>query len=431
MDGQIVATQLMIDLCGARLVDGTVDVGGPGPEPKTLRLRDEKVTRLLGTEIPVSAQAELLERLEFDVVDAGDGLDVTVPAFRRNDVTREVDLVEEVARLWGLDKIPSTIPGHGLSGRLTVEQRLRRRAGAALVGAGFSEAIGWSFQSPETERKLRLDQPAVRLRNPLSEDLSEMRTTLLGSLLTSVRHNVARGREDVRLFEEGAVYFDRPHRREPTAAEARATPLPDERLHLGALLTGRVRPASWGDPSPSAADFFAAKGVLETLMGALRVEFSTVRGVDPFLHPGRAARVLVGGEDVGWLGEVHPAVATEWDLGRVAGFELDLGAVLPHAVVAPHYEDLTSFPAIRQDLAFWVPADRTAADLVDVVRGAGGKLLRDVRVFDVYAREGQTSLAVRLEFRAADRTLTDEEIAPQRTKIVEAVATKLEGELRG
>ncbi len=141
--------------------------------------------------------------------------------------------------------------------------------------------------------------------------------------------------------------------------------------------------------------------------------------------------MLIGGEDAGWLGELHPGVASEWDLGRVAGFELDLAVVLRHAVVVPHYEDMTSFPAIRQDLAFWVPADRTAAELVEVVRGAGGKLLRDVHVFDVYAREGQTSLAVRLEFRASDRTLTDEEIAPQRAKIVAAVQEKLEGELRG
>ncbi len=158
--------------------------------------------------------------------------------------------------------------------------------------------------------------------------------------------------------------------------------------------------------------------------------WSVVRGEDPFLHPGRAARVLIAGEDAGWLGELHPGVAGDWDLGRTAGFELDLGAVLPHAVDVPHYEDLTSFPAIRQDLAFWIPAGRSADDLVGVVRGAGGKLLRDVRVFDVYAREGQTSLAVRLEFRAGDRTLTDDEIAPVRTKIVNAVVEKLEGELR-
>ena len=413
------------------MCDGTVDVGGEGPAPKTIRLRDEKVTGLLGAEVPLGEQAELLERLDFGVVDSGDGLDVTVPAVRRNDVTREVDLIEEVARLWGLDKLPSTLPAHGASGRLTVEQQLRRRAGDALVGLGFSEAIGWSFEAPEMARRLRVSSPAVKLRNPLCEDLSVMRTTLLGSLLTSVRHNVARGREDVRLFEEGAVYFDRPHGREPTAAEARSTPLPDERNHFAALLTGRLRPPSWGESDPPGADFFAAKGALETLLGALRVDWSVVRGDDAFLHPGRAARVLIAGEDAGWLGEVHPGVASEWDLGRVAGFELDLGAVLPHANWVPGYEDLTSFPAIRQDLAFWIPADRTAAELVEVVRGAGGKLLRDVHVFDVYAREGQTSLAVRLEFRASDRTLTDEEIAPQRSKIVEAVKSKLEGELRG
>jgi phenylalanyl-tRNA synthetase beta chain len=431
MWGQAVSTKLMLELTGARLADGTVDIGGEGAAPRTIRLRDAKVTGLLGASVPLGEQAELLERLDFGVVDAGDGLDVTVPPVRRNDVTREVDLIEEVARLWGLDKLPSTLPAHGASGRLTVEQKLRRRAGDALVGIGFSEAIGWSFEAPELARRLRVSSPAVRLRNPLSEDLSVMRTTLLGSLLTAVRHNVARGREDVRLFEEGAVYFDRPHGRTPTAAEARSTPLPDEQMHVAALLTGRLRAPSWGESAPPAADFFAAKGVLEALLGALRVPFEVVRGADPFLHPGRAARVLVAGADAGWLGEVHPGVAAEWDLGQVAGFELDLGAVLPHAVHTPHYEDLTSFPAIRQDLAFWIPADRTAAELVEVVRGAGGKLLRDVRVFDVYAREGQTSLAVRLEFRAADRTLTDEEIAPQRSKIVEAVKTKLEGELRG
>ncbi len=173
MDGQAVAAQLMLELTGATLQPGTVDVGGPGPEPKTLRLRDEKVTRLLGTEVPLGEQRDILERLEFGVTDNGDSFDVTVPYFRRNDVTREVDLIEEVARLWGLEKLPATIPGHGMSGRLTVEQKLRRRAGDALVGAGFREAIGWSFQAPETARKLRIDAPAVRLRNPLSEDLSD------------------------------------------------------------------------------------------------------------------------------------------------------------------------------------------------------------------------------------------------------------------
>ena len=411
---------------------GTVDVGGEGPPPKTLRLRDEKVTRLLGTEVPLGEQAELLERLEFAVTDGGDYLDVTVPAFRRNDVTREVDLIEEVARLWGLEKLPSTIPGHGMSGRLTVEQKLRRRAADALVGAGFCEAVGWSFQSPEVARKLRLVEPAVRLRNPLSEDLSEMRTTLLGSLLASVRHNVARGREDVRLFEEGAVYFDRPHGRELTAAEARSTPLPDERMHLGALMTGRVRPASWGDAAPPRPTSSRPRACSRRCCARCAWTFTTVRGEDPFLHPGRAARVLVGGRGRGLARRAAP------------GRGVRVGSRPRRGLRARPRRSCSRTPSSRRTTRTSRRSRRSARtsrsgsrrtarrpSWSSVVRGAGGKLLRDVRVFDVYAREGQTSLAVRLEFRAGDRTLTDEEIAPQRTKIVEAVKAKLEGELRG
>jgi phenylalanyl-tRNA synthetase beta chain len=432
MDGQALATQLMIELCGARLVEGTIDVGGPGPEPARLRLRDAKVDGLLGAEVPRAESHELLDRLGFAPTEAGDGLDASVPYWRRIDVTREVDLIEEVARLWGLEKLPSTLPSrHGASGRLTREQKLRRRAADALVAAGVSEAWGWSLQGPEVNLRLRIDEPQVRIRNPLSEELAVMRTTLLGSLLDAVRHNRARGAEDVRLFEEGAVQYDRPSAREPTTAEREATRLPDERLHLGALLTGRMRPPSWREPDPPHADFFAAKGVLAALLDTLRVPWAVEQGSEPFLHPGRTARVLVGGEDAGWLGELHPRVSAEWDLDGVAGFELDLGVVLAHANVSPHYEDLTSFPSLRQDLAFWVSPDVTAAALLAVVREAGGKLLRRAEVFDVYAREGHTSLAVRLEFRAPDRTLTDEDVAQRREKIVAAVAENLGGRLRG
>jgi phenylalanyl-tRNA synthetase beta chain len=429
MDGQIVATKLMLELTGARLVSGTVDVGGPGPEPARIALRPEKTERLLGAPVPSTDADRILTALGFGV-----NGDVSVPYWRRDDVTREVDLIEEVARLWGLEKLPSTLPTRRDSyGLLTREQKLRRRAGDALVGLGITEALGWSFQSPEVARRLRLDgllADPVRVRNPLSDEQAVMRTTLLGSLLDSLRHNRARGAEDVRLFEEGAVYLNRAPEREPTPAEQRGTRLPDERNHLGALLTGRLRPPSWRDHAPPVADFFAAKGVLETLMAATRVDFTVERAADPYLHPGRAARVLVDGRDAGWLGEVHPGVAEQWDLGRVAGFELDLEVVLPAAETAPIYEDVTSFPSIRQDLAFWVPSDVPASRLVETVRGAGGALLRDVEVFDVYAQEGRTSLALRLEFRASDRTLTDEDVRERREKIVAEVA-KLGGELRG
>ena len=441
-EGQAVATKLMIELCGARPVGGTIDVGGPGPDPVTLRLRDARTERLLGTAVPRADAARILTALGFGVAEAEDGLDVTVPPWRRGDVEREADVIEEVARLWGLDRLPATLPSRrGAVGRLAPEQRIRRRAEDALVGAGLSEAVGWSFTGPDVARRLGLPEEAVVLENPMSEDQSVMRTTLLGSLLDSLKRNRARGFEDVRLFEYGAVYLPRAGDEAGVPTGNPWYPVPDpelpiERMHLATLMTGRIRPASWGDAEPPRAGFFAAKAVLEALMRALRVEWRIEATSDePFLHPRRAAAVFAGAVRAGWLGELHPSVAADWDLDGVAGFELDFGALAAAAETVPRYEDLTSFPAIRQDLAVVVGDDVPAARVLDVIRGAGGALLRAAEVFDVYrgaqVGEGRASLAVRLEFRAADRTLTDEEVAQRREKIVEALRDQVGGELRG
>ena len=179
LEGQAVATQLMLELCGARPVGGTIDAGGPGPEPAAIRLRDARTERLLGVPVPRADAARILSALGFGVGEAGDGLDVTVPPWRRGDVEREADLIEEVARLWGLERIPATLPSRrGAVGRLAPEQRLRRRAEDALVGAGLSEAVGWSFAAPDLARGLGLADGAVVLENPMSEEQSVMRTTL-------------------------------------------------------------------------------------------------------------------------------------------------------------------------------------------------------------------------------------------------------------
>ena len=451
LEGQALAAKLMVELCGARPVGGTIDVGGPGPEAAVIRLREARVEALLGLPIPRDAQSTILEALGFGVAAAEDGLDVTVPHWRRNDVTREADLVEEVGRIWGYEKLPITLPSRrGVSGRLEPEQRLRRRAEDALLGAGVSEILGWSFAAPGLVRKLGIpdDDPrsrVVRLANPMSEDQSVLRTLLLGPLLDNVERNRARGNEDVRLWQYGAVYLAH----DPSAPTNGAAPtggrnrdhvpgldrLPTERQHLGALLTGRLRPPSWRDPEPARADFFAAKGVLEALMSALRVPWEVQPSREPFLHPGRSAQVLAGGEPAGWLGELHPAIAARWDLEQAAGFELDFGVLAEHAVLRPDYEDLTSFPAVREDVAVVVPDGVSAAQLVAVVREAGGALLRRAEVFDVYrgaqVGEGASSLALRLEFRAADRTLTDEDVAERRAKIVAALSEQLGARLRG
>jgi phenylalanyl-tRNA synthetase beta chain len=192
-----------------------------------------------------------------------------------------------------------------------------------------------------------------------------------------------------------------------------------------------MRPPSWRESEPPQADFYAVKAVLAALLGTLRVPWSVERGVEPFLHPGRSARVLIGGEAAGWLGELHPAVARTWDLEGGAGFELDLGLIEGSALYVPRYEDLTSFPAVLQDRAWWFARDVPAAEVLATVREAGGPLLRAADIFDVYPAEDRVSLAVRLQFRAEDRTLTDEEVAQRRAKIDAAVAERLGGEPRG
>ncbi len=413
MEAQALATRLMVELCGARVLDGTIDVGGPGPEPPTIRLRDARVEALLGAPIARARCREILEAIEFQTVEAPDGLDVSPPPFRREDVTREADVIEEVARLDGLEKLPATLPSrHGASGRLTARQRARRRAADALVAQGLDEVVGWSFTGNEIYSKLRLDSPnAIEIANPMSSDQSQLRTTLLGSLLDTIARNRAQGALALRLFEGGAVYL-------PSG----------EPYHLGALIAGPVRPATWREPDPPVADFSAAKGVLGGLLGALRVEWTVEEAARPFLHPGRAASIIVRDRAVGWLGELHPSVAE-----AVAGFELDLDAVgePPTAV----YRDLTSFPAVREDLAVVVSEQTSAAEVLAVVRDAGAPLLVDASVFDVYRdpeRIGadKVSLALRLTYRAPDRTLTDAEVAARRAEIVAGVESKLGGAIR-
>ena len=426
LEAQAVAARLMVELCGARLRPGTIDVGGPGPEPPTIRLRDARLTGLLGLSIPGERQQEILHAVEFQTAQADDGLDVKPPVFRRGDVSREADVIEEVARLYGLEKLPSTLPSrHGASGRLTPRQLQRRRAADVLVAQGLSEVVGWSMNGPDTGRRLRFgpEQPELELENAMSIEQSRMRRTLLGSLLDVAAANLAHGATALRLFEAGAVFL-------PVEGER----LPAEPHHLAGLLCGPVRPATWRDGQPPSADFFAIKGVLETLMGALRAEYALERSAEPFLHPGRNAAIVVSGQAAGWVGEVHPLVATEWDIGLTVGaFELNLDAVPVAAPVL--YSDIPSHPEVREDLAVVVGDEITSAHVVDVVRRAGGELLSGAQVFDVYRDpdrlgEGKVSLALRLSFRAPDRTLTDEEVAAQREVIIAALADEISGRVR-
>jgi phenylalanyl-tRNA synthetase beta chain len=432
MAGQRLAARLMVDVCGARMVPGTVDEYPHPAEPRVVHLRTARVEKLLGMSVPEDEIRAILERLGFEV-DAS--LDVRVPYWRDGDVQREADLVEEVARVYGLDKLPITLPARRRAvGRLSPAQRVRRRAEDALRDRGLNEVVAYSYTSPEAIERLRLgDVPLLRLANPMSEEQSVMRPLLLPGLLDAARHNASHGRPRLGLFESAHVYrLSQPLDQVPDGSPDGATPA-HERHHIGAVLT-EAAPASWRSERRD-ADFYAAKAFAEAMLASVGVESWVEPGERPFLHPGRSASIMAGDEQkLGWIGELHPSVAREWDLDTtVAAFELDADLIAELGPGPMPYRDVTSFPAVIQDIAVVVDEGLPAGDVEQVVRAAGAPLLDQVQLFDVYRgeqlEEGRKSLALRLEFRAPDRTLTDQDVAGIRAKI-EAELAKLGGGLR-
>ena len=446
MRAQRIASRLLVELCGAKLVPGTIDASGDIPAAPELTLRGARVEGLLGMEIAQSDQATYLERLGFGVESAGEDLRVTVPPERHYDVTREADLIEEVGRIHGFDEnLPTTLPAAPEKvGALTREQQLRRRAEDTLRDLGFDQVVGWSFTDPGETGRLRIaagDPRAepVLLANPLSEDQSAMRTTLLGSLLGAASRNLARGAEFVALFESGQVYLDIPpidrkatHTENDRPADPLAgvfsgeRPAPFAEPHrLGALAVGSLTETSWrggGEP----ADFFALKAALEALAAQLGVVLAFEAAPEPFLHPGRAAAVSVADVPIGWLGEIHPLVAREWDVEAAVGFEIATAALLGAATVGEEaYEDVTTYPATLRDIAVELPEAVPSAELEARIDEFSEGLLSSCVLFDVYRGEqltgGNWSLAFHLRFAARDRTLTDREVGQLMARIETAL----------
>lgn len=383
------ATQLIVSLAGG-VEPRRAEVTGDLPERPVVRLRPERTDKIVGLTVPRSEQREILERLGFEV---DDDWTVVVPTWRARDVTREIDLVEEVARVHGLDKVPFTLPlRSAMHGRLTSEQRLRRLIADALVGAGFAEAITPSLRADDP------DPAAIHLPEPLSAEHAVLRTTLLGGLVDAARRNVDAGNDDVALFELARVYLPGEE------------PLPNEPWRVAGIVQG---------------GFARAKGAVEVVHEALHVEARFTRGEHPLLHPGKAARV-----EAGWLGELYPTLLE----GSWGAFELDvaaLAAAVPERLV---YEDVITYPALRQDLAFVVDEDVLAGDVASAIRDAAGAELREARVFDVYRGgqipEGRKSVAFRVALQSPERTLADEDARAIRERIVGALAERFDAELR-
>jgi len=441
---QRIASKLMVELCGAKLAPGTIDAAAEPPPTHRVRLRPHRADSLLGMRIEPGLCATYLERLGFGVEREDDDLIAEVPFHRYYDVSREADLVEEVGRIHGYDEhLPATLPqAPGQGGRLSREQALRRRAEDVMRDLGFDAVVSLSLADPGLPGRLRLPagdlrREPIRVSNPLSLEHSELRTTLLGSLLDAARFNLARGAERVALFESGRTYLARgasqaggvlggefAGERSPPAFEPHC---------IAALATGPLATPSWG-ASDRPTDFFALKGVLEALTDQLGTSVEFAPEAHPFLHPGRAAGVQLGGLAAGWLGEVHPLVCRAWDLEAAAGFQIHLAELVAGSSYGrEQYEDVTTYPAVREDLAIVVAEDVPAARVREAVLAGGGELLRSATVFDLYRGEqvgaGRKSLALRLEFRAGDRTLTDAEVAQRREAIKSALA-EIGGSLR-
>lgn len=404
------AAELLARICGGQVAPRMIDVCRPLAEPLQLRLRPDRVNSVLGTQLTTSQMVDYLHRLGF-LADAEKGTDrqvsVVVPSFR-GDVTREIDLVEEIARMHGYSAIPATLArGAAVPGGQTEEMELIERIRATCITAGLRETISYSFTSPRHFDLLRLpaDDPtrqAVQLANPLTEDLSVMRTTLLGNLLDALARNAARGNRVVHLFEIGARFV--PH-------ELPLTEQPEELQTLGIAMMGDV-PGAWGDQR---VDFYTLKGVLEALAQELSLHVEVSQGRHPSLHPGRTGVIHVSGHEAGFLGELDPRVQEAYELpDRAYLLELDLSQVMPLVGGLPRFAGLPRYPAVERDLALLVPVSTPAVHVARTVQRAAGELLERLTLFDVYqgkqVPDGYRSLAYSLVFRAVDRTLKDAEV---------------------
>lgn len=399
------ACQLAEELGAGEVVGGMVDVYPHERKPVRIPFEPEKINALLGTDIPEEEMLGYfrLIGLEYDA----DTREVIAPTFRQ-DLFRTADLAEEVARFYGYDNIPTTLPsGEATAGKLPFHMRVREVAEDIAEFCGFSQGMMYSFESPKVFDRLRLpeDSPlrtAVKISNPLGEDFSIMRTTSLNGMLTSLGFNYNHRNKNVRLYELGNIYL-------PKALPL--TELPEERMQFTLGM--------YGD-----GDFYTMKGVVEEFLEKLGISGHRVYTPDekPYLHPGRQARVSCGGTEVGYLGEVHPLVADAYGIGEKAYVAvLDMEEITKLATFDRKYTGIARYPAVTRDISMVVPKQILAGQIEDMIIQRGGKILEDCQLFDVYEgvqiRAGFKSMAYSIVFRAKDRTLEESDITAAMKKI--------------
>ena len=427
-----VTCALIEELAGGEVAPGYVDVY---PAPKTIdsiTLRYQRVLDICGAPIERDFVVRSLTRLGCTVEETGDDYLVTPPSFRP-DLPREIDLIEEVLRLWGMGRVEATIPAaKNHIGGLTREQQLTRKVGQILRACGLNETTTFGFAAPGDLEKIHMSADGrgvpVVLMNPLVAEQTEMRRSLLPGLLQSVAYNEAHGTANVHLYEIGTLF----HGRENAS-------LPRETQSVAGVLAGSWTDQTWNN-AVDKLRFFAGKGIVEELLEQLRVpkvRFRVAEGEGyGFLQPGRAAEVLSGGTVLGWVGEIHPEAREAMDIDQiVVAFELDLDKLIKGAHNQENYHEFSPFPAVQHDLAIVVPDEVTCEDLLQRITSAGGKLLESVRLFDVYRDPirvgvGKKSMAFSLTYRSDDHTLTSDEVERAHGKIVTKLCKATGGEVR-
>ncbi len=415
-DDMELAHARFIELLGAAAgtaATGMVDAQGVLPDREPIAVRPGRVNALLGSDLAPADMKRLLDPIGFTTEIEGDALTVSLPSYRL-DSDSEVDIVEEVGRMYGYSRLGKTMPVSTLSGGLTVRQQERRALRSILTGLGCSEATPMPFLAPGDLERAGLPGDGITITNPLVAEESVLRTSLLPGLLKAVRHNVNHRNEDIALFEVGHVF------RRPSDPDAE---LPDEREVFAAIVVG-------GDANDAVA-------IWRTVCDGLSVpDFDVANAEMPAMHPTRSGVARVEGEVVGSIGEVDPDVLASYDIPqRVAWLEIDVERFLSHPHGAPTYERVSRFPSSDIDLAFEVVEGTSATAVGDAISAAAGELLGWVRLFDTYrgtgVAEGARSLTYRVRLQAPDRTLTDAEVGEVRSTIIDAVQRSYPAELRG
>lgn len=426
------ASRLIAEVSGGTVCKGVIDQYPRKVETaKRIPLRIQRVNDILGIAIPAEEIVRILENLEMRVDPAGEGRIEVTPPTCRVDISREIDLIEEVIRLYGYDRVPATLPGvsviAGISdGKRSVEGRLRE----IMTGAGYTEVINYSFISPDAADQLGLEETDercshVRIRNPLTEEQAVLRTTMTYSLLLNAKRNADSGRFDLKIFELGKTFIRR--------GEGE---LPLEKNRMSCLITGLRYEDRWHSRNLR-ADFYDLKGCIENVLNVLRIPMLSFRaGTDEsILHPGKSCGVFSGEERIGFLGEIHPDLLIRLDLtGPILVGELDLDFLAAHFTTKAPFRSIPRFPSSSRDVAFLVRREVEAQMVLGLAEDSHEELLEKVQIFDVYEGTslpaGMKSLGVRFSYRCADRTLTDDEVNEAHARIVQKIVDATGGSIR-